>query len=104
MAGREFLAAAHHILAETDAALRKLKTRSSGENGRLTVGVYASLSTGNLYATLVEHHRRFPEVEIHTVDGTHDQLLCGLTNNGVDVAIMTICRPRWDGRVLPLWS
>jgi DNA-binding transcriptional LysR family regulator len=72
MAGREFLAAAHHILAETDAALRKLKTRSSGENGRLTVGVYASLSTGNLYATLVEHHRRFPEVEIHTVDGTHD--------------------------------
>lgn len=104
IAGREFLAAAQHILAETDAALRKLKTRNRGENGRLTIGVYASLSTGNMYSTLVEHHRLFPEVEIYTVDGTHDQLLCGLTNHVIDVAIMTMCRSAWDGRVLPLWS
>jgi len=33
IAGLEFLSTARHILAETDAALRKLQTRSRGENG-----------------------------------------------------------------------
>lgn len=104
IAGREFLLSAAHILAETDSALRKLQTRSRGENGRLAIGVYASLSTGNMYATLVEHHRRFPEVEVHTVDGDHGQLMSALTNNAVDVAIMTSSRFGWDDRALPLWS
>lgn len=35
IAGREFLASAHHILAEADVALRRLRTRSRGENGQL---------------------------------------------------------------------
>ena len=73
VAGCEFLASARHILAEKDTALRKLQTRSRGENGRLTIGVYASLSTGNTFATLLEHYRSFPDVEVHTVDGSHDQ-------------------------------
>ena len=102
--GREFLASARNILGETEAAIRKLQTRSRGENGRLSIGVYASLSTGNLFATLIEHHRQHPEVEIHTVDGSHDQLLCALGNNSVDVAIMTTGRSGWDDRTLPLWS
>jgi DNA-binding transcriptional LysR family regulator len=70
----------------------------------LTIGVYASLSPGNLRATLVEHHRRFPDVDVHTVDGAHDRLLSALIGNAVDVGIMTVCRPGWDDRVLPLWS
>ena len=104
IAGREFLASAHHILAETDAALRKLKTRSRGENGLLKIGIYASLSTGNLFATLVDHHRAFPDVEVHTVDGRHDRLLCAITNNTIDVAITTNSRLGWGNRILPLWS
>ncbi len=28
------------------------------QNGRLTLGVYASLSTGNMFASVLEHHRR----------------------------------------------
>jgi DNA-binding transcriptional LysR family regulator len=104
IAGREFLASARHILAETDAALRKLKTRSRGENGLLAIGIYASLSTGNMFATLLEHRRSFPEVEVHTLDGSHDQLLCALTNNAVDIAITTSSRSGWGDRILPLWS
>ena len=103
-AGQEFLDTARRIIEETDIAVRTLRIRSRGENGRLTIGVYASLSTGNLRATLVEHHRRFPDVDVHAVDGPHDRLLCALTGNAVDVAIMTICRSGWDDRVLPLWS
>jgi hypothetical protein len=36
IAAREFLASARRILAETDVALRRLKTRSRGEDGLLT--------------------------------------------------------------------
>jgi len=65
-----------------------LKTKCLRETGQLGIGVYASLSTGNLHATLVEHHCRFPEVGVHTVDRSHDRPLCALTDNVVDVAIM----------------
>jgi DNA-binding transcriptional LysR family regulator len=75
VAGLDFLAAARRILSETETALHNLKARSRGENGRLTIGVYASPSTGNMYANLVEHHRRFPDVEVHTFDGSHERLL-----------------------------
>jgi hypothetical protein len=36
--------------------------------GRLTIGVYASLSTGNMFAALLEDHRSFPDVEAHTAN------------------------------------
>lgn len=104
LAGREFLTSAQQILAQTNAALSKLRTRTKGEDGRLTIGVYASLSTGNMFATLVEHHRRFPAVEVITIDGSHSQLLCALANGAVDIAVMTTSRPGWDDRVLSLWS
>ncbi|WP_040844517.1 LysR substrate-binding domain-containing protein [Nitrospirillum viridazoti] len=104
LAGREFLASVRHILGETDGAVRRLQARSRGENGRLSIGIYASLSTGNLFATLIEHHRQHPAVEIHTVDGGHDQLQCALSDNSVDIAIMTASRSGWDDRMLPLWS
>jgi DNA-binding transcriptional LysR family regulator len=70
----------------------------------LTIGIYASLSVGNMLATLIEHHREFPDVEVHVVDGSHDQLLCSLANSAVDIAIMTTSRAGWDDRILPLWS
>lgn len=104
IAGREFPLTAARIVAETDSAFRKLQTRGRGENGHLSIGIYASFSTGNMYATLVEHHHKFPEVEVHTVDGDHDQLTYALTNNTIDIAIMTSLRSVWDDRALSLWS
>jgi DNA-binding transcriptional LysR family regulator len=102
--GREFLGAARHIIEETDAAFARLKAMSSGEAGRLTIGVYASLAAGNLRATLADFHRRFPEVDIHTVDGAQDRLLSDLSAGIVDIAIMTASCPGWEDRKLPLWS
>lgn len=102
--GRDFLISAQHILFEADEAVRKIKTRTRGESGRLTIGVHASLSTGNMFATLVEHHRQFPEVEVLTIDGSHDQLVDALGSCDLDVAVMTGSRSGWDDRILPLWS
>ena len=102
--GREFLETARRIVEEADAAFTRLRAISSGQAGRLTIGVYVSLATGNLRATLAEYHRRFPEVGVHTVDGAHDRLLCDMIAGSVDVAIMTTYYPGWDDRKLPLWS
>lgn len=63
IAGQEFLETARRVVEETDAALQRLKSRSRGENGRLTIGVYASPAAGNMQATLVEYHHRFPDVD-----------------------------------------
>jgi len=57
-----------------------------------------------MHATLVEYHRRFPDVDVRTVDGSQDRLLCALAGNAVDIAIMTGHATSWDGRMLPLWS
>ena len=103
-AGVEFLVTAQHIIAEVDAAVSNLRTKSRGKNGWLTIGIYASPSAGNLYATLLEQRRRFPDVQIQTIDGDHERLLFGLKSQVIDVAIMTRCRQAWNGRVLPLWS
>jgi DNA-binding transcriptional LysR family regulator len=103
VAGQEFIETARHIVEEMDAAFARAKTRSRGESGQLTVGVYASPAAGNMHATIVEHHRRFPNVNVRTVDGTHDRLLRALTENVIDIAVMTTCPAGWDDRMLPLW-
>ena len=103
-AGQEFLETARRIIDETDTAFARLKARCRGESGPLMIGVYASLSTGNLRATLMEHRRRFLDVEVQTVDSARDRLLGDLAGNAIDIAIMTTCYPSWDDRTLPLWS
>jgi DNA-binding transcriptional LysR family regulator len=42
-----------------------------------------------MHATLAEHHRRYPEVNIHIVDGGHDRLFGALMAKSIDIAIMT---------------
>jgi DNA-binding transcriptional LysR family regulator len=104
MAGQEFLDTALRIVDESDAAFARLKTLYRGESGRLTIGVYASLSTGNLRATLMEYCRRLPDVVVRAVDGCRTRLLCDLAAKAIDVAITTIAYSCWDDRRLSLWS
>jgi hypothetical protein len=53
--GQEFLDAARRIVEETKAITTRLKPRSRGESGRLTIGVHAFLAAGNRRATFVRH-------------------------------------------------
>ncbi len=104
VAGQEFLDAARRIVDETEAITARLRTRSRGESGRLVIGIHASLSAGNLRATLIEHHRRFPNVEMHLIDGSSDHLISDLANSAIDVAFVVEGSPKWDGKLLPVWS
>jgi len=102
--GQEFLGAARRIVEETETITARLKTCSRGESGRFTIGVHASLSAGNLWATLLEHRHRFPNVETHLVDGSSDHLLSDLANSAIDVAFVADDNPRWSDRSLPVWG
>ena len=102
--GFEFVASAGRILEQIEEELRRLKSKSVGEQGTLTIGVHASLSAGPMRAGLCEFRRRFPEVDIRTVDGSHDRLLLALSANAVDIAITAGLASMWTDRMLPLWS
>jgi DNA-binding transcriptional LysR family regulator len=102
--GQEFAEAATRILEETETISARIKRHSRGETGRLTIGVHASLSAGNLRATLAEHHRRFPDVETHLIDGSSEQLMADLADASVDIAFMLEGGPKWDDKSLSVWS
>jgi DNA-binding transcriptional LysR family regulator len=102
-AGQEFLEAARRIIEETELMVSRLKTRSRGESGGLTIGVHASLSAGNLRATLIEHRRAFPDVEIHLVDGSSEHLISDVANSVIDVAFVADNYPR-HAKSLSVWS
>jgi len=70
----------------------------------LTVGVHASLSAGNLRATLIEHRLRFPAVETCLIDGSSNHLIGDLASSTIDVAFVAEDIPRWNGRSLSVWS
>jgi DNA-binding transcriptional LysR family regulator len=96
IAGQEFLEAARRIVEEMESITTRLKNRSRGGSGRLSIGVHASLSAGNLRATLIEHRRRFPDVETNMIDGSSDRLISDLASAIIDVAFVAEDSPRWD--------
>lgn len=102
--GREFLEAARMIIQETEAIADRLKTRSRGDVGQLTIGIHAALSAGNLRATLVDHRRRFPAVETRLIDGAGDKLVSDLASGVVDVAFVAGSAHRWGDKSLAVWS
>ncbi len=102
--GQEFLDAARRIVQEAETIVSRLKTRSRGESGRVTIGVHASLSAGNLRATLMEHRRTFPDVEIHLVDGSSDHLISDVASSAIDVAFVAENYPGRDDKSLSVWS
>jgi DNA-binding transcriptional LysR family regulator len=102
--GREFLEAAQRIVEEMEGVASWLKRRFQGEGGHLTIGVHASLSAGNLRATLIEHQKHFPDVETQLVDGSSMHLIAGLEGPAIDVAFVVGNHDLWEGKSLPVWS
>jgi DNA-binding transcriptional LysR family regulator len=104
IAGREFLDSAQHFVEDMEALTERLRARAQGKSGRLTIGVHASLSAGNLRATLIEHHRRFPGVETQLVDGSSKHLISALSSSMVDLAFVVEGNGQWGGKSLAVWS
>ena len=102
--GRVFLKTARSILAQIDELLEITQTTQRSAADRLVVGFYTSLSTGNLRATLIDFRQRLPQVELSMVERSREDLLIGLRNGTVDIAIFAGEAPVVDAETLPLWS
>ena len=103
-AGRNFLRVARSIVEQMDTLVSTAHKAGRGEAGRLTIGFYTSLSTGNLRATLVDYAQRFPEIEIGLIESSRARLVTALRNGVIDVAIVTGEEPLLDNRSMLLWS
>lgn len=103
-AGTEILRTSRHLVDGLDHMMASARAAGRGEAGRLAIGFYASLSAGNLRATLMEHSRRFPQVEIRVVEGTGTSLMVGLEHGTLDVAIVTGERAVRGGGAMALWG
>ncbi len=76
---------------------------SRGATGSLTVGLYTSLSTGNLRESLAEFAAQHPEIEIQVIEGGRPQMIEGLRARTIDVTVMVGPADPHVGEPLPLW-
>lgn len=102
--GTEILRTSRHLVDGLDHMMASAKAVRRGEAGRLAVGFYTSLSAGNLRASLMEHARRFPRVELRAVEDGRERLFVGLEHGALDVAIVTGEPVVREGGVLAVWG
>jgi DNA-binding transcriptional LysR family regulator len=103
-AGHRFLRNARSILEQLDALVVNANNTGRGKAGRLVVGLYTSLSAGNLRATLMDFRQRFPQVELGMVERSQARLVTALRNGALDIAVITGNAPLQDNNALALWS
>jgi DNA-binding transcriptional LysR family regulator len=103
-AGTEILRTSRHLVDGLDHMMASAKAAGRGEAGRLAIGFYTSLSAGNLRASLMEHARRFPQVEIRAVEGARASLFVGLEHGTLDIAIVTGEPASREGGAMTLWG
>jgi DNA-binding transcriptional LysR family regulator len=104
IAGTEILRTSRHLVDGLDHMMASAKAAGRGESGQLAIGFYTSLSAGNLRASLMEYARRFPEVEIRTIEGARASLFVGLEHSTLDIAIVTGDPAVRDGGAMALWG
>lgn len=103
-AGTEFIATIRSILQEIDTAISIAGVAGLGATGRITVGWYASLSSGELRDSLVDYVGRYPGVMVRVVEGSRSQLIAKLKSKGIDIAIVAGEIDRMIGDAMALWS
>src|SRR5712672_2325507 len=74
-AGRDLLRVARSIVEQMDTLLTTAHSTGRGESGRLAIGFYTSLSTGNLRATLADYTQRFPQIDVGMIESSRTRLV-----------------------------
>src|SRR5215470_14745436 len=103
-AGVEFVATIRRVLQEIDTAISVAGVAGLGATGRITIGWYASLSSGELRATLVEYVGRYPAVMVRVIEGSRSRLIASLKSKEIDIAIVVGKIDRMIGDAMSLWS
>lgn len=103
-AGRNFLRMTRSILEQVDALAATARASGRGDTGRLVIGFCTSITVGNLRASLLDFKKKFPQVELGTVERSRTRLTTALRNGAIDVHIATGDIAPFDSKTTPLWS
>ncbi|MFK4583732.1 LysR family transcriptional regulator [Bradyrhizobium ottawaense] len=104
LAGRAVLRIARLILEQVDMLIDTGRSVSRGDTGRLVIGFFTSMSTGNLRATIGELKKLLPRLELATMERSRFRLVTALRNGRVDVVVSPGRLPTNDTKSLLLWS
>ncbi|QDF37484.1 LysR substrate-binding domain-containing protein [Bradyrhizobium symbiodeficiens] len=102
--GKSVLRIARTILEQVDALVATGKASGRGEAGRISIGFCTSISAGNLRATLLEFRRRYPRIELATVERRRTHLMNALRNGTLDLLVIPGGAPSAGNKSLKLWS
>ncbi|ARS71053.1 LysR family transcriptional regulator [Sinorhizobium meliloti] len=103
--GEEFVLSARRIVDEIDLLAHRAGARRSGKSGRVVVGFYASLSSGNLRAAVREFRDQYPDIETELIETPFLDLSARVLTDTVDVIIQLGDTTRGDALAsTPLWS
>ena len=102
--GQEFIASVTQILEEADEVVRRIRRRSSGQWGGISIGIHASPSVGNFRAALNDYRGHFPDVTLQVVDGSSERLISDLKSCAIDIAFIVGDGFGWADKALPVWS
>ena len=103
-AGRRILRQAVVILAEVDALEQIAALSGSGAEGRLCLGVIASIAGGRTRELLVNFLTTHPGVEIDVVEGTPGDHVNAIRTLRMDVALVVDSPAAVGCNVEPIWS
>lgn len=104
LAGQDFVHGVRRVLGELEVLIDRAEATGRGEAGYLTIGFYTSLSAGGLRASLIDFGRRFPQVEIRTVEESRRRLFDGVQNGTIDIVIVAGESASEGNRSTALWS
>ncbi|WP_091738396.1 LysR family transcriptional regulator [Phenylobacterium immobile] len=102
-AGLVFFEQARDALRVLDLAVANAGATSRGVAGRLTLGLYTSLSTGRLRDALAAYTDRHPEVELHVVEGDRSRMVEGISSRSIDIVVLLGAPDDMLGEPLLLW-
>jgi len=87
-AGRVFLEEARAVLGRVDAAIRTVRAVAGGQRGELHVGYAPSLTVQILPRALRRFQAEFPRVRVSLHDLSTEEMLAGLREDRLHVALM----------------
>lgn len=104
LAGKSVLRIARIVLEQVDALVATARSNGRGEAGRISVGFCTSISAGNLRATLLDFKRRFPHIDLATVERPRIRLMNALRSGTLDIIVAPGDAPTSENKILKLWS
>ncbi|MGY3410914.1 DNA-binding transcriptional LysR family regulator [Bradyrhizobium sp. GM5.1] len=104
LAGKSVLRIARIVLEQVDALVATGRSNGRGEAGRISVGFCASISAGNLRATLLDFRRRFPHIDLATVERPRIRMMNSLRSGTLDIIVVPGDAPSSENQTLKLWS